>query len=71
MFYFLNKNIKYLRNKNNFTQQELAYKLNITISALQKMESGNRNGSIYTLDLLKKIFDISLDELIYTDLSIN
>ena len=69
MFYFLNNNIKYLRKFHNLTLQELSNKLNITLNALQKIEAGDRNCSIYTLDLLKKIFNISLDELIYKDLS--
>lgn len=69
MFYFLNKNVKFLRNSKGFTQQELADMLKIKKHALANFEGGTRNTSLEVLDKLHNIFNISLDELIYKDLS--
>ena len=69
MFYFLNKNVKFLRNSKALTQQELANMLSISKHALANFEGGQRNTSIEVLDKLHVIFNISLDDLIYKDLS--
>lgn len=69
MFYFLNKNVKFLRNSKGFTQKELADMLSIKKHALANFEGGTRNTSLEVLDKLHSIFNISLDDLIYKDLS--
>ena len=69
MFYNLNKNVKYLRNSKGFTQERLAEMLSISKNALANFEGGTRNTSIEVLDKLHNIFNISLDDLIYKDLS--
>ena len=71
MFYFLNKNVKILRNSRGFTQEQLAKMLSISKNALANFEGGQRNTSIEVLDKLHNIFSISLDDLIYKDLSEN
>ena len=69
MFYFLNKNVKFLRNSKSLTQQELADILSISKNALANFEGGQYNTSLEVLDKLHKIFEISTDDLIYKDLS--
>lgn len=69
MFYFLNKNIRYLRKKHNYTIPALAKKLGLSKSGLDNIESGNRNTSLEVLDKIHIIFDISVDDLLYKDLS--
>ncbi len=69
MFYNLNKNTKYLRKKNLLTQSKLAEMLGIKIQSFKNFESGSVNTSIEVLDKLHTIFNISLDDLVYKDLS--
>ena len=69
MFYNLNNNVKYLRKRNNITQLELSKKLNISKMSLSNFEGGSVNTSLEVLDKLHQIFGISIDDLIYKDLS--
>lgn len=69
MFYNLNKNIKFLRKRNNMTQPMLAKLLNITTKSLSNFEGGFVNTSLEVLDKLHSLFDLSLDDLVYKDLS--
>lgn len=69
MFYNLNNNVKYLRKRNNITQLELSKKLNMSKMSLSNFEGGSVNTSLEVLDKLHQIFGISIDDLIYKDLS--
>lgn len=69
MFYYLNQNVKFLRNLKRMTQQELAEQLNISKNSLANFEGGQYNTSLEVLDKLHDIFNISLDDLIYKDLT--
>ncbi len=69
MFHKLNNNVKYLRKKANMTQPSLAQKLGVGKSTLANFESGQINTSLEVLDKLHDIFNISLDDLVYKDLS--
>lgn len=69
MFYNLNSNVKFLRKRNDMTQPMLAKVLNITTKSLSNFEGGFANTSLEVLDKLHNIFNISLDDLVYKDLS--
>lgn len=69
MFYFLNSNVKYLRKKAGYTMPQLAKLLDITLSGLANFEGGQAGTTLKTLDKLHTIFEISLDDLVYKDLS--
>ena len=69
MFDKLNNNVKYLRKKANMTQPYLAQKLGVGKSTLANFESGQINTSLGVLDKLHDIFNVSLDDLVYKDLS--
>lgn len=69
MFYFLNDNIKHLRKKNGLSQPELAKLLSVSKSTVANIESDFQNTSLEILDKLHNIFNISLDDLVYKDLS--
>ncbi|TKC18137.1 helix-turn-helix transcriptional regulator [Robertmurraya kyonggiensis] len=56
--------LKLYREKNNFTQEELAKKLTVSRQAVSKWENGNSFPDVYNLILLSDLYDISLDELI-------
>ena len=71
LFYFLNSNVKFLRKQANMTQPELAEKLNVVKSTVANFESGQFTVSLQVLDKLHKIFNVSLDDLIYKDLQAN
>lgn len=69
MFFYLNTNVKYLRKKANMTQPYLAQRLGVGKSTLANFESGQINTSLEVLDKLHTLFNISLDDLVYKDLS--
>lgn len=51
------------------TQPELAKYLNINTRSLSNFEGGSVNTSLEVLDKLHQLFNISLDDLVYKDLS--
>ncbi|MDU7954642.1 MAG: helix-turn-helix transcriptional regulator [Clostridium perfringens] len=56
--------LKELRKEKNISQEQLAKELNISRQAISKWESGKAYPDIDNLILLRKIFGVSLDELI-------
>ena len=66
----IGKKIKYFREKNKMTQENLAVNLqvrgcDITRSAVAKIEVGQRHIYADELRLIKEILGISFDELFY------
>lgn len=66
----IGKNIKFLREKNNLNQQELAEILNIPRSTLACWESGIRTPKLEEIVKIAKYFKVNLD-IIYIDLENN
>lgn len=60
-----------LREKHNISQVELAKKLNIEKSAMNKIESGNRKIQTNEIIKLSQIFNVSTDYLLYGNNSVN
>lgn len=66
----ISSNIKYLRQSDGLTQSDLARILSYrSASAIEKWESGVSNPPFKTLLKLSEFFDVSLDDLVYTDIS--
>lgn len=59
-----NENLKYLRKRDNLTQEELAEKLNVSRQSITKWESGNSLPDIEKIKEIAYIFSISVDSLI-------
>ncbi len=63
------ENIKFYRKQMGLTQGELAEKLNGKKSLISNYENGYSTPDIFTLCILAKFFDISLDDLVeYSEL---
>ncbi|NND09361.1 MAG: LexA family transcriptional regulator [Saprospiraceae bacterium] len=60
----LSENIRYLRKKDNLSQQQLAEKLSIPRTTLGDYERGHTEPSMDTLIHIAGIFDISIDALL-------
>lgn len=60
----LGENIRFCREQLDWTQQELAGKINISRSVLTKWENGNLVPDIQSLLTLSRIFNVSLDGLV-------
>lgn len=60
----IGKYIKFLREKNNLTQEELAKKVPVTRDAVSKWETGRIIPDIETLIILSNIFDVSIENLL-------
>ncbi len=60
----LSKNIKELRIKNKYTQEELAEKLNVSVQTISRWENGVNSPDISMLPELAKIFEVSIDSLL-------
>jgi len=69
IIYYLNSNIRYLRKKYNYSLQDLATKLDLKLSTLKNLENGQSGTSLQVVILLRDIFKISIDNLIFKDLS--
>lgn len=61
----LGSNIKDLRIKNNYSQANLANKLNVTQACIVRWEKGITKISIANLYKLARLFKVSLNELCY------
>ncbi|MDE6655951.1 MAG: helix-turn-helix domain-containing protein, partial [Anaeroplasmataceae bacterium] len=60
----IQENIKRFRLDKDWTQEDLAEKLNVTRQTISKWEQGINEPDISTLRKLSDIFEISIDELI-------
>ena len=65
----IHNNIKYLRNKYKFSQQELSERLSVPRSSLSDYERGHTQVSIEILLKLSDIFDVKIDDLLKHNLS--
>ena len=65
----LGEKILELRKKMNFSQEELAEKVNVTRQTISKLELGETCPDIKQAKELSKIFGVSLDELVGNDIS--
>lgn len=66
---YLSTNLKHLRAARKLSQQDLADMLHVGRTAITNYESGIANPGHKTLLALVSIFEVSLDELLYQDLS--
>ena len=57
-------NIKYLRKKEEMSQNQLAYLLQIDRTSLSGYEIGKRTPDVYMLCRIADVFDVSLDVLV-------
>lgn len=63
----LNQKIAQLRNDNNWSQEELAEKLNVSRQSVSKWESGQAKPDLDKIIALADIFDVSTDYLLKDD----
>ncbi len=59
-----NENLLNLRKQKGWSQEELGYKLNVSRQTVSKWEAGQTTPELEKLELLAKIFNISIDELV-------
>ena len=67
----LNEKIKALRKANNMTQEELADRICVSRQAITKWETGLGTPDISNIEALARLFDVSIDQLLSGDDSIN
>ncbi|MES2418583.1 MAG: helix-turn-helix transcriptional regulator [Bacteroidota bacterium] len=60
----IGKNIRLLRQHNEWSQGEVAKKLGISIPAFSKIETGITDVNISRLDQIAKLFEVSIIDLI-------
>lgn len=65
------KRIKAVRKKHNLTQESMAEILNISVSMLKKLESGENNITISSLKYLKSEFNVSSDFILFGEVKNN
>jgi transcriptional regulator with XRE-family HTH domain len=63
------ENLKYLRKENGKSQSEIGFQLNKKGNTIGYWEAGSFEPSMSELEIIAQIFDISLPDLLYTDLS--
>ena len=68
--YFLRKNLRYLRKKHGYSQDfiaDICQKKSYT--TIQKWETSGAEPNIGTLMLLCNLYGVSLNDIVYTDLT--
>lgn len=65
---FLNNNIKYLRNVQNISQQELADKVGIDRSTISRIENNEIETTVPTAEKIAKSLNVSFTDLVGKDL---
>ena len=60
----INEKIKELRKNNNLTQKEMAKKLGVSLSSLQKYEYGDFYPSIEVIKNIVDLFNITLSDFL-------
>lgn len=68
---YLSTNLKYLREINNKTQQDVAKYCDKTNTAISNWEKGIREPDAIDLSKLSQFFSISIDDLMLKDLRID
>lgn len=63
----MNKKLKYLRNKNNYTVEYMANKLNISIGFYSLIENSNRRLTYDMAIKISSIFNLKPDDIFYDD----
>lgn len=58
------KKLKELRLRKKFTQEDIAYKAEVTVYYISKIERGFANPSLETLSKIAKAFGIKLSDLL-------
>lgn len=60
----IGENIKFLREQNNFTQKELAEKVNVKQSMIAQLERGSKVLSVPLAEQIAIVFNCSIIDLI-------
>ena len=64
----INMNLKHLRKNHNFTQEDIAEKINVSRQAVAKWEKGETVPDISSCIALAKLYNVTLDNLVnYSD----
>jgi len=58
------KNLRAFRKRKNYTQEELAKKINYGYTAIANYESGRNEPSLDVLAALAELLDVTMDELL-------
>ena len=62
------KRVKSFRLRKNFTQKEIALRIEVSEQAISKWENGECLPDVYNLKLLAQILNISVDSLLDTEI---
>lgn len=65
---YLSSNLKYLRNRDNKTQEDIAKIIDKGASAVGNYENGLREPTAVDLGKLATFFNVSVDDLVFKDL---
>lgn len=60
-------NLRYLRNKNQMSQEEVAEKIGVSRQSVAKWENGESLPDIIKCDALADLYDVSLNDLVRYD----
>ena len=60
----ISRNLKSLRKKNQYTQEEIAEKINVSRQSVAKWENGESNPDIESCIQLANLYNVKLDDLV-------
>ena len=66
----VSKNLRFLKEENKYTYRDISLQTNINLGTLNRiMHVDQNNLTLGTLRKLSNLFNVSLDDLVYKDLS--
>lgn len=60
----ISRNLKSLRKKNQYTQEEIAEKINVSRQSVAKWENGESNPDVESCIKLANLYNVKLDDLV-------
>ena len=68
---YFNKNLKFIRQQNSISQQELADKLNLDRSTISRWENNEMDATVENAIQVANVLNVSIADLLGKDLTIN
>ena len=64
LLFKIGQSVRYLRNKNGISQEELAFRANLNMNSISTLERGINNVKIKTLYNIASALDVNIEEIL-------
>ena len=64
LLFKIGQSVRYLRQKEGISQEELAFRANLNLNSISTLERGLNNGKIKTLYSIAKALNVKIEEIL-------